>query len=131
MFSDYEKYISHPINAFGVIKRMSDEDIIKLDDLNGKKLYEKRQLLKNFTKTDIPSQDDVYVACKSLALVQESYNLNTDDFSDGIVNFDSKKIHSQYKLGFKDKKHIGIAAWNRGWLDSGIEWVKKVRTHTI
>ena len=78
------------MNAFGVIKRMSDEDIIKLDDLNSKKLYEKRQLLKNFTKTDIPSQDDVYVACKSLALVQESYNLNADDFSDGIVNFDSK-----------------------------------------
>ena len=108
---------------------MSDEDIINLDNLNSKKLDEKRQLLKNLTKTDIPSQDDVYVACKSLALVQESYNLNTDKFSDGIVNFDGKMFHSQYKLGLEDKKHIGIAAWNRGWLDSGIEWVKKASTY--
>ena len=104
---------------------MLDQDIINLDNVS---LHEKRQLLKNLTKTDLPSQEDLFVACKSLALVQESYNLKTDDFSDGIVNFDGKKFHSQYRLDLKDKKHIGIAAWNWGWLDSGIEWIKKVST---
>ena len=104
---------------------MSDQDIINLDNVS---LHEKRQLLKNLTKTDLPSQEDLFVACKSLALVQESYNLKTNDFSDGIVNFDGKKFHSQYRLDLKDKKHIGLAAWNWGWLDSGIEWIKKVST---
>ena len=102
---------------------MSDQDIINVDNIN---LDAKHELLKNVTKTDLPSKDDIFVACKSLALVQESYNLKTDDFSDGIVHFDGKKFHSQYRLDVKDKKHIGIAAWNQGWLDTGIEWVKKV-----
>ena len=104
---------------------MSDQDIINLDNVS---LHEKRQLLKNLTKIDLPSQEDLFVACKNLALLQESYNLKTDVFSDGIVNFGNKKFHSQYRLDLEDKKLIGIAAWNRGWLDSGIEWIKKVST---
>ena len=45
--SEYEDYISHPINAFGVIKRMSAEEIINFDD---DELEVKRELLKNITQ---------------------------------------------------------------------------------
>ena len=45
--SEFEDYISHPINAFGVIKRMSAEEIINFDD---DELDVKRELLKNITK---------------------------------------------------------------------------------
>ena len=45
--SEHEYYISHPINAFGVIKRISTEEIINFNDDT---LNLKRDLLKNITK---------------------------------------------------------------------------------
>ena len=124
---DYETYISHPINAFGVIKRMSEEEIINFDNDD---LDTKRELLKTITKSDVSPIDDVYTACKSLALIQESYSLKTKDFSKGIIKFGGDIFDSQYKLRFKDKMRIGIAAWNRGWMDSGIDWLQEVSYNT-
>ena len=69
---------------------------------------------------------DVYAACKSLALIQESYSLQTEDFSKGIIKFGGNIFDSIYRLGFRDKMCIGIAAWNRGWMDSGIYWIEQV-----
>ena len=31
-FSDFETYVSNPINAFGVIKRMSEEEMISFEN---------------------------------------------------------------------------------------------------
>ena len=74
--------------------------------------------------------EDVYTACKSLALIQESYNLKTEDFAKGVIKFGGNVFDSEYTLGFRDKMRIGIAAWNRGWLDSGIDWLQEVSYNT-
>ena len=51
-FSDFETYISHPINAFGVIKRMSEEEMISFENQD---LIKKYQTLVNLTQTDLAS----------------------------------------------------------------------------
>jgi hypothetical protein len=124
-FSDFETYISHPINAFGVIKRMSEEEMISFENQD---LIKKHQALENLTKSDLASTDDFHTACSSLALIQESYSLRTKDISEGIIRFEGKVFESHYKFGFKDKFSISVAAWNRGWMDSSIEWLQKVKS---
>ena len=124
-FSDFETYISHPINAFGVIKRMSEEEMISFENQD---LIKKHQTLVNLTQTDLASKDDFHTACSSLALIQESYSLRTEDISEGKIRFEDKVFESHYKFEFKDKFSISVAAWNRGWMDSSIEWLQKVKS---
>ena len=122
-FSDFETYISHPINAFGVIKRMSEEEIISFENHD---LIKKRQTLVNLTQTNLTSTDDFHTACSKLAQIQESYSLRTEDISEGKIRFEDKVFESHYKFGSKDKFSISVAAWNRGWMDSSIEWLQTV-----
>ena len=124
-FSDFETYISHPINAFGVIKRMSEEEMISFDNQD---LIRKHKNVLNLTQTGLASTNDFHTACNSLALIQESYSLKTEDISEGKIRFEDKVFESHYKFGFKDKFSISVAAWNRGWMDSSIEWLQKVKS---
>ena len=124
-FSDFETYVSNPINAFGVIKRMSEEEMISFEN---QELIKKHQTLVNLTQTDLASTDDFHTACSSLALIQESYSLRTEDISEGKIKYEDKVFESHYKFGFKDKFSISIAAWNRGWMDSSIEWLQTVKS---
>merc|ERR1739838_1232692 len=87
-------------------------------------LIKKHQTLVNLTQTDLASKDDFHTACSSLALIQESYSLRTEDISEGKIRFEDKVFESHYKFGSKDKFSISVAAWNRGWMDSSIEWLQ-------
>ena len=75
-------YISHPINAYGVIKRMLDEEMI---NFGNPEFIRNHENLKNLTKVDLPTIDDFYTASSSLALLQESYSLKTEDMSEGNI----------------------------------------------
>ena len=54
--------------------------------------------------------------------LQESYNLNTSQLAEGVIEEGSKKFDSHYKFSCLDKFHIGVVASNLGWLDTAIEW---------
>ena len=89
-------------------------------------LIRKHKNVVNLTQTDLASTNDFHTACSSLALIQESYSLNTEDISEGKIRFEDKVFESHYKFEFKDKFSISVAAWNRGWMDSSIEWLHTV-----
>ena len=55
-------------------------------------------------------------------MLQESYNLNTSQLAEGVIEEGSKKFDSHYKFSCLDKFHIGVVASNLGWLDTAIEW---------
>ena len=124
-FSDFETYISHPINAFGVIKRMSEEEMISFENHD---LIKKHQTLVNLTQSNLTSPDDFHTACSKLAQIQESYSLRTEDISEGKIRFEDKVFESHYKFEIKDKFSISVAAWNLGWMDSSIEWLQTVKS---
>ena len=91
-------------------------------------LIRKHKNVLNITQTDLASTNDFHTACSSLALIQESYSLKTEDISEGKIRFEDNVFESHYKFGVKDKFSISIAAWNRGWMDSSIEWLQKVKS---
>ena len=104
---------------------MSEDKMISFDNQD---LIRKHKTVMNLTQTDLSSKDDFHTTCSSLALIQESYSLRTKDISEGKIRFEDKVFESHYKLGLKDKFSISIAAWNRGWMDSSIEWLQKVKS---
>ena len=104
---------------------MSEEEMISFENQD---LIKKHQTLVNLTQTDLASKDDFHTACSSLALIQESYSLRTEDISEGKIRFEDKLFESHYKFESKDKFSISVAAWNRGWMDSSIEWLQKVKS---
>ena len=53
-------------------------------------------------------------------MLQESYNLNTSQLAEGVIEDGNKKFDSHYKFSCLDKFHIGVVASNLGWLDTAI-----------
>ena len=104
---------------------MSEEEMISFDNQD---LIRKHKNVLNLTQTGLASTNDFHTACNSLALIQESYSLKTEDISEGKIRFEDKVFESHYKFGFKDKFSISIAAWNCGWMDNSIEWLQKVKS---
>ena len=68
-----EKYVSHPINAYGVIKRTNYKNLNQLN-LNNNTICDNIQALKNLTKNN-PTEEDHYSAASSLALLQVNCNM--------------------------------------------------------
>ena len=68
-----EEYVSHPINAYGVIKRTNYKHLNQLN-LNNNTICDNIQALKNLTKNN-PTEEDHYSAASSLALLQVICNM--------------------------------------------------------
>jgi hypothetical protein len=57
--------------------------------------------------------------------LQETYDLQTSDLANGLVSLNSSSIfEATYKLDKYDLGQIGAQATNRGWVDSGLEWLE-------
>ena len=112
-----EEYISHPINALGVVRRTGVDNIqhLKMLKNNENPIDTKRQLLKNMTKL-APSMNDYVAAVQSIALLQESYDLGINDLNNGVI----LGYKSDYNLSMYDRISIGTQAANRKWFDSAI-----------
>ena len=112
-----EEYISHPINALGVVRRTGVDNIQHLIMLknNENPIDAKRQSLKNMTKL-APSMNDYVAAVQSIALLQESYDLGINDLNNGVI----LGYKSDYNLSMYDRISIGTQAANRKWFDSAI-----------
>ena len=81
---DLEKYVSNPLNAFGVIKRTS-YDLINnlLTILNNQTWKELEEKLINDSSAKFPTMKDYYETCSSTALIQEAYNLSIPELIHG------------------------------------------------
>ena len=112
-----EEYISHPINALGVVRRTGVDNIqhLKMLKNNENPIDAKRQSLKNMTKL-APSMNDYVAAVQSIALLQESYDLGINDLNNGVI----LGYKSDYNLSMYDRISIGTQAANRKWFDSAI-----------
>lgn len=112
-----EEYISHPINALGVVRRTGVDNIqhLKMLKNNENPIDTKRQSLKNMTKL-APSMNDYVAAVQSIALLQESYDLGINDLNNGVI----LGYKSDYNLSMYDRISIGTQAANRKWFDSAI-----------
>ena len=112
-----EEYISHPINALGVVRRTGVDNIqhLKMLKNNENPIDTKRQLLKNMTKL-APSMNDYVAAVQSIALLQESYDIGINDLNNGVI----LGYKSDYNLSMYDRISIGTQAANRKWFDSAI-----------
>ena len=71
---------------------------------------------------NLPVTKDYALAARSIALLQESYNLNTTDLAGGLVNFNGQHLQAHYKLDTFDLISIGTNAYDKHWFDTGIEW---------
>ena len=69
-FKNLEDYVSHPINAYGIIKRTNQGNIGNLK-LDSNSICDTIDSLKNFTKIS-PTANDLFTAASSLALLQVS-----------------------------------------------------------
>ena len=112
-----EEYISHPINALGVVRRTGVDNIqhLKMLKNNENPIDAKRQSLKNMTKL-APSMNDYVAAVQSIALLQESYDIGINDLNNGVI----LGYKSDYNLSMYDRISIGTQAANRKWFDSAI-----------
>ena len=117
--SDFEKYASNPINAFGVMKRMNQG---YLEGFWNESIDKKRQQIKKLL-THSPPFEDYLVTASSLALIQESYNLKTSDLNQGLIKIGPKSLQSEFQFDVQEQMNIGLEALSRKWYDSGIEWL--------
>ncbi len=111
-----EDYIANPINAFGVVKRTSYSLDFKLDRLS--RSAKISSAIDNLNKAIavFPSTEEYTTAASSIALIQDFYNLTTDDLADGKIKFnDNEVVEAHYKMRWYDLCQIGIMAGNRGY----------------
>jgi hypothetical protein len=123
---DVEAYISHPVNAFGMIKRTSVAFIKgQLNFDPSSVIMSKMNTLKELSDK-FPTKKDYSMACHSLALLKETYDLQTSDLAIGLVRLNSSSsiFKATYKMDSYDLSHIGTHATNQGWVNSGLEWLE-------
>ena len=77
---DLQKYVSHPLNSFGVVSRT-----MKIKKLFNENSDVQENYPDLFAKIDLfpPIQDYVQV-CSSIALIQETMDLNTTHIAEGM-----------------------------------------------
>lgn len=122
-----EDYVSNPINAFGIIKRTHKESLKKLNLESSNSIINLQKANRSLMEfiNDAPAVEDFYAATESIALIQESYNLNTSDLSKSIINFHGQIYQANYKFTLNDRVNIAITAANKGWFDNSIEWLQQ------
>lgn len=82
---DVENYISNPINAFSLIRRMHE-------DWQDWKVFMESSVVKsqvnffNKARAELPTPADLNEACSSMFRLQKVYNLTVGDMTRGILN---------------------------------------------
>lgn len=107
--TNYEKYVSHPINSFGIVSRTAQA-----------KGYLENQF-QNYTNIFPPVENFINV-CSAIALIQESFDLKTKDLLNGDIIVENQNFPSDFKPNFFEVTSIATVACNNKWLDTGIEW---------
>ena len=124
-----ESYEFGPSDPFRMIKKMQHRTSSFLKTtFREQKLLGIRKSLLNISDDQFPNINDYFEGCSSLALVQETYDLDIDSIIRGIVSVPSNNgnaitIRTKSKLSCESITHIGISHHMRGWYDSAHLWL--------
>ncbi len=133
--SNLESYVAHPVNSFGIVKRTSAnfmevrkqlQSFIQNNTNAGDKITSRiRELIEMF-----PNVKDYVDVLNSIVLIQEAYDLNTDDLANGNIvvrdEFNDTEFvvfHSDYKFDYYELYQIGTVACENNWYDICIQWL--------
>lgn len=89
MQENIEKYVTHPINAFKLIKRLTTD----IDDLYIGEILKAIETFEVATSELRPKSNDLIGATDGLLRLQKMYKLETDDIASGII--DGHESHSE------------------------------------
>jgi len=86
-------------------------------------------LVKTITNylSKFPGQDQLEGAGNGIFLLQEAYNLNISELSQGIISvkhMSQDKFNSVSSFKYADTDYLGKIAYNRGFYDRAVEWFK-------
>lgn len=113
--SSVENYVSHPINAFGIISRTTQAKVLFGNDVT------------NLTNI-FPSESDFISVCSALILIQETQDLTTLDLIQGNIKSKKNIFKSDFKPGFFEMASLGTVACKNKWFDICIEWLQAALT---
>lgn len=121
--ADVEKHVSNPINCLRLTRRTGFdfyehgvEELVKNDTLE-----ELRNRLRNISSI-FPTMNDHKEACVGFAVLQESYQLNSSELADGVVNHKGRKHFAEGPIDWIDMYHLGISTANQHWYDTSVAW---------
>ncbi|KAH8286890.1 hypothetical protein KR018_006932 [Drosophila ironensis] len=119
-----EKFVSNPINAFGMIRRLH-QDWPKLQNysINTEGLKH-LNAMEGILKI-APESFDMDEALKSMQRIETTYELQAKDLVNGIMR--GKKIRSE--LGFRDLLSLARHKIKRGDYQRAFEWFANAKNH--
>ena len=107
-------YVYHPINSFNLVKR-AKYWIPKL------RIGLQNDVLENYDILNLPHE---YIrACRGLVEIQEHFDLNTVDISNGIIKHLDKKYIAHAKLDSFDLFNIANEAQKAHYYDGSVKWL--------
>ena len=119
-------YVSNPINALYLIKRLSVDydrsNVSQVLSSNNTELLKSKMF--GITNSSFPKHSDWIGAASGIYLLQEHYNLNISELSRGVIEYDNVKLNSDHDLGGEELYQIGVRAINEGHYDTGIVWLE-------
>ncbi|XP_035223282.1 prolyl 4-hydroxylase subunit alpha-1-like isoform X2 [Stegodyphus dumicola] len=120
--ANFQEFISNPINAFVLIKKLSTDW-----DETKKIMFELPKNDMSINSAVFPDQDDVSGAAKALLRVQQTYALETSPLSEGILKGETNGL----PLSADDCFEMGRQAFHAGYYDYAISWLERSREKSI
>ncbi|XP_061558562.1 prolyl 4-hydroxylase subunit alpha-2-like isoform X5 [Phycodurus eques] len=118
--SDPEGYLAHPVNAYKLMKRLNTEwsqleSLVLQNPSDG--------FISNMTvhRQYFPDAEDETGAAKALMRLQDTYHLDSEDFSKGRL----PGMHSNAMLTVDDCFDMGKTAYNDGDYYHGVLWMQQ------
>ncbi|KAM9782282.1 prolyl 4-hydroxylase subunit alpha-2 isoform 2-T2 [Syngnathus typhle] len=118
--SDPEAYLAHPVNAYKLMKRLNTEwshleSLVLQNPSDG--------FISNMTmhKQYFPDAEDEKGAAKALMRLQDTYQLDSEDFSKGRL----PGMHSSALLTVDDCFDMGRTAYNEGDYYHAVLWAQQ------
>ncbi|XP_071037878.1 prolyl 4-hydroxylase subunit alpha-2-like [Parasteatoda tepidariorum] len=116
--NSFQDFISNPINAFALMKKLTvDWDEVKRE-LNRSPMNEIHE-----DSVIFPDENDLSGAAKALLRVQQTYNLKTAELADGEIH----GAPSGLRLTADDCFEIGRQAFHSGFYENAISWLENAK----
>ncbi|KAI6214880.1 Procollagen-proline 4-dioxygenase [Aphelenchoides besseyi] len=120
--------VSNPINAFRMIKRLSETWRTLQDKMRSDRTEEFLQNVSYAGRVQFPEEEDLSGAAVGLLRLQDTYRLDTKDLANGVV----AKLKTSKELSASDCFEIGRLAYNNEdyyhtllWMDEAMERSKR------
>uniref|UniRef100_A0A0N4ZCK5 procollagen-proline 4-dioxygenase n=1 Tax=Parastrongyloides trichosuri TaxID=131310 RepID=A0A0N4ZCK5_PARTI len=117
-------YITNPINAYTLIKKMADDwKLIQkaMHENKAEEFLDQIKVAKEQKTIKYPGDEDLTGAAAALLRLQDTYNLRTDELADGIIQ--GHKLNKKFTA--HDCFEIGRAAYNDQNYYHTVNWMQE------